>query len=160
MYSVKLSREKAFTNRWKVRENCVDLYSHPITCATPQNFVEKTSADGWKSMKFAKVFFLKSFPTIRYSTFQFSLSPPLPPSPNSTRTPPTNMDSWNLRESDWSRTWPDNTWYDDIVSWESMCNSWCGCGCGCVCVCVCVCECVWVCATVATLSDYLIRILT
>ena len=40
----------------------MDLYLHPIMCAMPQKFAEKTVADGQKSMKFVKVFSLESFP--------------------------------------------------------------------------------------------------
>ena len=40
----------------------VDLYSHPITCARPQKYAEKTFTDGRKSTKFVIVFSLESVP--------------------------------------------------------------------------------------------------
>ena len=56
----KLSRQKTFANWWFWRRKL-------LACAvpkeaTPANFTEKTFVNGHKTVKFAKVFTLKSFP--------------------------------------------------------------------------------------------------
>ena len=61
----KLSRIR---RRWEFhRENFHRLLETKHSgCGMPQNFVEKTFADGSRTSKFVKVFSLRKFPAIRY----------------------------------------------------------------------------------------------
>ena len=65
-YSGKLSRKKTFVNWWKIQFLRRKL-SQILTRAAPKdatspNFIEKTFANSHKTLKFAQVFSLESFP--------------------------------------------------------------------------------------------------
>ena len=64
-YSGELSRKKTFANWWKIRfsqRRLVDCSLVLPKDTTPPNFMEKSFMNSHKTLKFAKVFSLKSFP--------------------------------------------------------------------------------------------------
>ena len=75
-YSGKLSRQKTFANWWKIQSLHRKLLRIARFCCAKghyaPNFVEKTFTDSHKTVKFAEVFSLKSFPL--YGTLSKNLT--------------------------------------------------------------------------------------